>query len=52
MGATPEKLLTLKGEEFETTALAGTQLYKNNLNPVWDDKEKKEHQYVIDYIVF
>lgn len=51
MGATPEKLLTLKGEEFETTALAGTQLYKNNLNPVWDDKEKKEHQYVIDYIV-
>lgn len=51
MGATPEKLITLKKGEFHTVALAGTQNYNGSLNPVWGTKEKKEHQYVIDYIV-
>ena len=51
MGATPEKLVTLQNGKFHTTALASTQTYKDNLNPVWGNKEKKEHQYVVDYIV-
>lgn len=51
MGATPERLLTLNNNEFTTMALAGTQTYRGNLNPVWGEKEKKEHQYVVDYIV-
>ncbi len=51
MGATPEKLVTLKNGEFHTMALASTQAYKNNLNPIWGEKEKKEHQYVLDYII-
>lgn len=51
MGATPERLVTLKDGEFHTMALASTQKYQGNLNPIWGEKEKKEHQYVVDYIV-
>lgn len=51
MGATPEKLMTLKKGEFHTVALAGTKNYNGFLDPVWGAKENKEHQYVIDYIV-
>lgn len=51
MGATPERLVTLTNGEFQTMALASTQKYVGNLNPVWGEKEKKEHQYVVDYIV-
>mgnify|MGYP001108631513 CR=1 FL=1 len=51
MGATPERLVTLEGNEFTTMALASTQSYNGDLNPQWGSKEKKEHQYVVDYIV-
>lgn len=51
MGATPERLVTLDGNEFATMALASTQTYEGDLNPKWGAKEKKEHQYVVDYIV-
>jgi isochorismate synthase len=51
MGATPERLVTLKDGEFHTMALASTQKFYGDLNPTWGDKEKKEHQYVVDYIV-
>ena len=51
IGATPEKLMTLKNNKFHTVALASTQNYEGNLTPVWGDKEKIEHQYVVDYIV-
>ncbi len=51
MGATPEKLMTLKRGEFHTVALASTQNYAPILKPVWGQKEKKEHQCVVDYIV-
>ncbi|MFY0631363.1 MAG: chorismate-binding protein [Flavobacteriaceae bacterium] len=51
MGATPERLITLSGGEFKTMALASTQPYQGNLDPDWGEKEKKEHQYVVDYIV-
>ena len=51
IGATPEKLMTLKNNRFHTVALASTQNYEGDLTPIWGVKEKKEHQYVVDYIV-
>lgn len=51
MGATPERLVTLKENTFATMALASTQVYNGNLKPEWGAKEKEEHQYVVDYIV-
>ncbi len=51
LGATPETLLNVKGNRFETMALAGTQLYNGTLNVDWKSKERKEQQYVTDYIV-
>lgn len=50
-GATPERLVSLKNNQFITMALAGTQLFKGVDNPIWGEKEQKEHQYVVDYIV-
>ncbi len=47
-GASPETLLTKKGNRFETMALAGTQLYSENLK--WGDKETEEQQYVVDFV--
>jgi len=49
-GATPEQLLDLNGELFSTMALAGTQIYKENSNLVWGNKEKEEQQWVIKFI--
>lgn len=51
MGATPERLVSLKENQFVTMALAGTQVFDGNENPIWGQKEQKEHQYVVDYIV-
>ena len=51
MGATPERLVSLEKNQFVTMALAGTQLFQGEENPAWGDKEKLEHQYVVDYIV-
>ncbi len=50
-GATPERLVSLENDQFVTMALAGTQLYKGQADPIWGEKEKIEHQYVVDYIV-
>ena len=49
MGATPEQLLKIGENMFETVALAGTQLYSDNL--IWETKELEEQQFVTDYIV-
>ncbi len=49
MGATPEQLVQLKGEKFETVALAGT--YKKSLFTDWTLKEMHEQKIVTDYIV-
>ena len=49
MGATPEQLVKINTNQFETVALAGTQLYSENV--VWETKEFEEQQFVIDYIV-
>lgn len=50
LGATPEKFLKLENGILTTNSLAGTQAYKGNLNPLWEDKEKDEQQLVTDYI--
>ncbi|APG64295.1 hypothetical protein LPB136_02430 [Tenacibaculum todarodis] len=49
-GATPETLLKVKGNQFETMSLAGTQTYKGNVAVTWQQKEIEEQQFVTDYI--
>ncbi len=49
MGATPEQLVKINQNQFETVALAGTQLYSENV--IWANKEIEEQQFVTDYIV-
>ena len=49
MGATPEQLVKINQSQFETVALAGTQLYSENV--IWEAKEIEEQQFVTDYIV-
>ncbi len=51
MGATPEQLLKVENTTLHTVALAGTQLYNNGEEVVWEDKERQEQQFVTDYIV-
>ncbi len=51
LGATPETLLRVEGNRFETMALAGTQLYNGTLDVIWKDKEKEEQKLVTDYVV-
>ena len=48
MGATPEQLAKIKSHTFETVALAGTQVYTENVT--WQEKEIVEQQLVTDYI--
>jgi isochorismate synthase len=52
MGATPETLLQVSSGIGSTMSLAGTQSVDNQLveNLVWEEKERKEHQFVTDYI--
>ncbi|WP_130736249.1 isochorismate synthase [Flavobacterium sp. J27] len=49
MGASPEQLVQINGDKLQTVALAGTQLYKEDI--IWEAKEKQEQQFVTDYIV-
>ena len=49
MGATPEHLVKINQNQFETVALAGTQLYSENV--IWATKEIEEQQFVTDYII-
>ena len=49
LGATPEQLVKISDNRFETMALAGTQLYSENV--VWETKEIEEQQFVTDYII-
>ena len=51
MGATPERLVSLENNRFKTMALAGTQVFVDDINPDWGEKERQEHQFVVDYIV-
>jgi isochorismate synthase len=50
MGAIPEQFLKVNNNEIQTVALAGTQVYAGNEKVVWGEKEKKEQQFVTDFI--
>ena len=51
LGATPETLLQVNGNRFETMALAGTQVAGNSSEVTWGDKEIEEQKYVTRYIL-
>lgn len=51
LGATPERLLSIKNGQFETNALAGTLPFETGKDPIWSTKEFEEQQMVTDYIV-
>lgn len=51
LGATPEALINIEGQQFSIMALAGTQDYKGTLDVVWKDKEKDEQQIVTNFIL-
>ncbi|PZR05247.1 MAG: isochorismate synthase [Flavobacterium psychrophilum] len=51
MGATPEQLLKVENKTLHTVALAGTQLYKEGEQAIWENKEKEEQQFVTNYII-
>ncbi len=48
IGATPEQFVKIEDVTLHTVALAGTQLFDNEL--LWRDKEKEEQQLVTDFI--
>lgn len=48
MGATPEQFIKMEGTSLKTVALAGTQLFDNDL--IWENKERNEQQVVTDFI--
>lgn len=51
IGGTPEILLAGAEEEWHTVALAGTQPLQNGELPLeWDEKNRKEQDYVVSYI--
>lgn len=51
IGATPETLLKLEKNNFETMALAGTLPYDISENVNWGNKEIEEQQIVVDSII-
>ena len=51
LGATPETLIKIKGDAFETMSLAGTQEFKGNVDVMWKPKELFEQQLVTDYVL-
>ncbi len=46
MGASPELLVSIRGRRLKSVALAGTTA----IDSEWDDKNKAEQQFVVDYI--
>jgi isochorismate synthase len=51
LGATPETLLSIRGSQLRTMALAATQTFEKSTDVVWKEKEKEEQQLVTDFIV-
>jgi len=51
LGASPETLISLENNNFDTMALAGTLPYKGFKNVIWGAKEKEEQQLVVDSII-
>ncbi len=50
LGATPEKLITIKNNKFTTVSLAGTQTFQGTDVVDWGTKEIEEQQIVTRYI--
>lgn len=50
-GATPEILVQMENNSFQTMALAGTKSYINNEPVIWGAKEQDEQQQVTDSIL-
>jgi isochorismate synthase len=50
LGATPETLLTLKGNQLSTMSLAGTQKFKEKAKVNWQEKELDEQNIVTNFI--
>lgn len=51
LGSTPEIILSGEKDEWNTVALAGTQPLQNGKLPqLWDEKNRKEQEYVTSYI--
>ncbi len=48
-GATPEQLVKIEKDSLQTVALAGTQIFAENLT--WQPKEINEQQIVTNYII-
>lgn len=48
IGATPEQFIKIEDTTLRTVALAGTQLFDNEL--VWENKEKEEQKLVTEFI--
>ncbi|MFC6877472.1 chorismate-binding protein [Flavobacterium myungsuense] len=51
LGAFSEQLLQLKGIDFQTAAVAGTQLNLDSEKIVWKSKEQQEQQLVTNFIL-
>ncbi len=45
-GASPETLLQGSGQKFKTMALAGTQVFKGDMEVTWGEKEQREQALV------
>lgn len=50
MGASPEKLVSIKSGKINTTALAGTQVFQDIETVVWKSKEKAEQEIVAHFL--
>jgi isochorismate synthase len=50
LGATPELLFKVEGQQLTTISLAGTQAYNEFSAPKWTVKELKEQQIVTDFL--
>jgi len=51
LGAFSEQLVKIEDSVFKTMSVAGTQLYQEGKEIVWENKEKQEQQYVTDFIL-
>ena len=49
MGASPERFLNIENKQFKTMSLAGTQVFSEKNEVVWNEKEKEEQQFVTNF---
>lgn len=50
VGATPEQLLKIENDTLKTVSLAGTQIFDENKDAIWQAKEIEEQKIVTDYL--